>query len=122
MHEIVGNKKIKEMKLKIIIRNIQTSTENTGFRTLEKDAFNQEVAIVRDMPKDLDLIENGFIANQKNLISLWTETNNCIGIIKDLICGTANPEMKTLGFLIISAYSCKERNKHSRRNKEHEGT
>ena len=51
-------------------------------RTTEKDAFDQEVAIVRDMQKEirslnnkikslcmkanLDLTESGFMANQKN--------------------------------------------------------
>ena len=43
------------------------------------------------MKANLDLTESGFMANQKNQISLQTETNNSIGVIKDLICGTANP-------------------------------
>ena len=69
---------------------------------MEKVAFNQEDAIVRDMQKeiralndkikslcmkaDLDLTESDFIADKNNQISLQTETNNRIGVIKDLIC------------------------------------
>ena len=76
-------------------------------KTMEKDAFNQEVAIVWDMQKeiralndkikslcmkaDLDITESGFIVNQKYRISLQTVTNNHIRVIKDLICGTTNP-------------------------------
>ena len=76
-------------------------------RTIEKDAFDQKVAIMQDMQKeirdlndkikslsmkaDLDLTESSFIANQrKNQISFRTETNNRIRVIKDLNCGTAN--------------------------------
>ena len=57
----------------------------------------QEIRALNDKIKslcikaELDLTESGFIVNQKNQISLWTGTNNCIRVIKDLICGTANP-------------------------------
>ena len=83
-------------------------------RTMEKDAFDQKVAIVRDLQKEiralndkikslfmkanLDLTGSDFIANQKNQISLRAETNNRIGVIKDLICSTTYPTRNCYGY------------------------
>ena len=40
------------------------------------------------MKGDLDLTESGFIANKKKI---KFPMGNRVGVIKDLICGTANP-------------------------------
>ena len=54
--------------------------------------MQKEIRDLKDKIKGLCMkTESDFIANQKNQISLQTETNNCIRVIENLIYGTANP-------------------------------
>ena len=88
-------------------------TEIKGVKTIVRDM--QEIRALNDkikslcMKADLDLTESSFIANQKNQILLWTETNNRIEVIKNLICGTANPtrnETVSIPEIVSSKLQC----------------